>query len=87
MDAASVKTPETQKLADDTTEKPAEEPASNAKQLTGDVILLVEDNAINMRVSLHRTPLPGCNEAISCTTCWSTIVTGKTYTDLILTSC
>jgi hypothetical protein len=52
MDASSVKTPETIRPADRSVEQPSEESTSDAEQLTGDVILLVEDNAINMRVRL-----------------------------------
>lgn len=88
MDASSVKTPESQKPADDTTEAQAEEPASDAKQPTGDVILLVEDNAINMRVRHSRSnPTFECHEDISCQTCSSTTAIGKTCTDRVPTSC
>lgn len=52
MDASSVKTPEAQMPTDRSTETPAEQSASGSKQLIGDVVLLVEDNGINMRVRL-----------------------------------
>jgi len=54
MNASSVKTPESQISAERSVEPPAEESASVAEQpgSGGDVILLVEDNAINMRVRL-----------------------------------
>jgi len=52
MDASSVKTPETIKPTDRSTETLEEDLTPGAKQLVGDVILLVEDNAINMRVRL-----------------------------------
>ena len=88
MDASSAKTPESQKPADETAETPEIEPASGAKQPIGDVILLVEDNAINMRVR-HSTSNPTfeCHEALSCQTCSSTTAIGETFTDRILTSC
>lgn len=56
MDASSVKTPEAHMPIDRPAEQPAEEQTPHAEQPSGDVILLVEDNAINMRVRLL---LPG----------------------------
>jgi hypothetical protein len=51
MDASSVKTPETLRQAESPVENPAgESTTSDTKQPAGDTILLVEDNAINMRV-------------------------------------
>lgn len=52
MDASSAKTPEAYMPTDRSDEKPADESASGSQSLGGDVILLVEDNAINMRVRL-----------------------------------
>lgn len=51
MNASSAKTPEMSLPVGRKAETPAEQPASNDDQ-RGGVILLVEDNAINMRVSL-----------------------------------
>jgi hypothetical protein len=51
MDASSVKTPESQEPADNLVETAGEGSASFPRKPTGDVVLLVEDNAINMRVS------------------------------------
>lgn len=52
MDASSVKTPEAQMSIERSADVPAEESASNDQHLVGDVVLLVEDNGINMRVRI-----------------------------------
>jgi hypothetical protein len=50
MDASSVKTPDAYNLPDRSVETPVAELGSDAQELTGNMVLLVEDNAINMRV-------------------------------------
>lgn len=52
MDASSIKTPEAYMPTDRSAERPAEESTSDTEQPGGDVVLLVEDNAINMRVRI-----------------------------------
>lgn len=73
MNASSEKTPEAQTSIDHSAETPAEDTASDAEQLTGDVVLLVEDNAINMRVRSPQRSQLWFREAVSYTT-----ATGKT---------
>ena len=50
MDASSVKTPDAYNLPDRSVKTPVAERGSDAHELTRDMVLLVEDNAINMRV-------------------------------------
>jgi hypothetical protein len=82
MNASSEKTPEAQTTIDRSAEMPVVDTASEDKQLTGDVVLLVEDNAINMRVSFPQRTQLQFREAVSCT-----IAISKTCTDSFLTSC
>ena len=60
MDASSAKTPEAHMPTDRSDETPADESASGTQTPGEDVILLVEDNAINMRV---RLPSATCSSA------------------------
>jgi hypothetical protein len=81
MDASSVKTPESVKATDRSVEQPAEESGSDAQQLAGDKVLLVEDNAINMRVRQSHFRVsrnhPLNNIAESILTTFSPVVNGS----------
>lgn len=74
MHASLADSPDGPVAVDDVQDVPAEQPASNADPVRRDLILLVEDNSLNMRVSSHHvtrpTLLPDCTsrpttEAIS----------------------
>jgi hypothetical protein len=65
MDASSVQTPEALAPPDRSAEQSAEESEPDEKQPSRDTVLLVEDNAINMRVRRPATNLTsGFHEAI-----------------------
>jgi hypothetical protein len=54
MQASLAVTPDGTVAVDGQRAASAEQPASNPDRVCRDLILLVEDNSLNMRVSLHR---------------------------------